>query len=448
MTETIVALSTPPGIAGISVIRVSGSESFAIVDSCFSGKTRISDAKSHTIHYGKYFSGEKLIDMVTVAVFRAPHSYTGEDVAEISCHGGYFVYNAIIDELSRAGARQAQAGEFTRRAFINGKLDLLEVEAVADIIHSVSVPGAETSARQLSGQFSAKLSMLREKLLKVAGLLELELDFADEDIELTDSNEILDLLRETESYTRELSDSFKSAEILRSGFYVGIAGYPNSGKSTLFNAIIGHRRAIVNEMPGTTRDYIEEQLVMNGLTFKFIDTAGIRETHDSIEIEGIKFVESIISQSNLIIIVNDYSLSATNSDALFDKLRAQYAYKDIVILQNKIDLTHETATGERELFVSAKNNIGIDRLKSYIIDKAKSTVSMENNVLINQRHAYLLTSAADHLLSARMALQNGAEKYLVSIDVRASAELFGEVTGENWNEEVLNNIFSNFCIGK
>lgn len=243
MAEPIVALSTPPGVSGLAVVRTSGDGVYEIVDQCFFGKVKISETKTHTIHYGEFRRRDKLVDFVTVSVFRAPNSYTGEDVAEISCHGGYFVAEAIIETLIENGCRLAEPGEFTKRAFLNGKLDLTQVEAVADIIHSTSQQGYQTAVRQLSGEFSKRLAQLKKKLLDAAGLLELELDFAEDGFEFIDRSRILKAIDEAIDYCRELSSSYHSSEIFRSGFFVGITGFPNSGKSTLFNSILNRKRA-------------------------------------------------------------------------------------------------------------------------------------------------------------------------------------------------------------
>lgn len=447
MIETIAALSTPPGIAGLAVVRLSGPSAIQIADSCFSAKATLASAPSHTVHYGLFTHDGRTIDTVTMAIFIAPKSYTGEDVVEISCHGGSFVYTSIIDALCAAGAVLARPGEFTRRAFVNGKLGLLQVEAVADIIHSASVPGAETSARQLSGGLSKRLSEIRKKLIEISSLLELELDFADEDVEFADKRQVLELLDGSETLARQLSESHRSAEILRSGYYVGIAGFPNSGKSTLFNALLGRERAIVHESPGTTRDYIEESIIIDGITIRITDTAGIRDTDDTIEIEGIKFVDSIVAMSNMVLVVNDSSLGAEHSSGLVGKLQNKYSEKEIVLLQNKIDISSRSDSSAT-LSISAKKGTGISELKQFISSRAKEETRIESDLLVNQRHAYLLAGAAESLRAAKSALEAGAENFLISIDIRKAAEIFGEITGENWSEEVLNSIFAGFCIGK
>jgi tRNA modification GTPase len=329
MNKTIVALATPPGISGLSVIRLSGDNAFLIADKIFKGRKKIAEAKSHTILYGKIINNNELIDNVTVSVFKEPNSYTGENTVEIGCHGGNLIYNQIIDLLILNGAEFAAPGEFTKRAFLNGKLDLTQAEAVADIIHSNSVPGTQTAARQLDGMFTQKLNDLRKQLLDISGLLELELDFSEEDLELIDKSEIIDKINTTKDFCSELSNSFSSAEILRSGFFVGIAGYPNSGKSTLFNSLLEHKRAIVSEIPGTTRDYLEGSIMLNGISITLFDTAGIRESDDIVEIEGVRLVDSVINQANLVFVLNDISKSRNNSNELYKSLKHKYPDTEI-----------------------------------------------------------------------------------------------------------------------
>lgn len=449
MAEPIVALSTPPGISGLAVVRASGDNIFEIVDKCFRGKVKISESKTHTIHYGELFNKGRLIDFVTVSVFRAPNSYTGEDVAEISCHGGYFVAEAIIETLIEHGCRLAEPGEFTKRAFLNGKMDLTQVEAVADIIHSSSVKGYQTAVRQLAGEFSKHIALFKQKLLDAAGLLELELDFADEGFEFVDRNVILKSIDESIQFCEELASSFHSSEILRSGYFVGIAGFPNSGKSTLFNAILKRRRAIVSEVPGTTRDYLEESIYIDGVQVKLIDTAGLRQTEDIVEIEGIRMVESLLAQSNLILIINDLTLGNTHSDALFFEICERYKNSRVVLVQNKQDLLQEIPPKrDFEIYISAKYNTGVDKIYDIIREEIRKESEHIKDVLINQRHYLLLKRASEELKKARQSLIDNLGNELVADDLRKAVRTLGEIIGDTFSQDVLNNIFSKFCIGK
>jgi len=449
MNKTIVALATPPGIGGLAIIRLSGKDSFEIADKVFKGKSILSDSKSHTIHYGNIESDGILLDKITCSIFREPNSYTGENVIEFGCHGGQIIANLIIDVLIKNGAQPATPGEFTRRAFLNGKIDLTQVEAVADIIHSNTVAGVNTAARQLNGNFTQRLKNLRKELLDIAALLELELDFSDEGIELIPKDRIIEKLINSIQFCNELADSYKSSEILRSGYFVGIVGFPNSGKSTLFNMLLEKNRAIVSHIPGTTRDYIEEDLFVNDMTIRLIDTAGIRETSDTIEIEGIKLVESILAQSNLILFLNDVQLGREYSDNLINRISRNYPKTPIMIAQNKIDSIESVpANIDREIFISAKFKIGIQELKNKIYEYAKNSIDRENDILINQRHSLLLKSASISLTDALKSTEDNFENEFIAIDVRKAVKILGELTGETWNEEVLDHIFSRFCIGK
>lgn len=445
MKRTIAALATPPGIGGIAVIRVSGDDSIKISDKMFHGKHSLINVDTHTIHYGLVKADEILVDTVTAAVFKEPSSYTGENVVEISCHGGMIVAGRILDILYANGASPAEPGEFTKRAFLNGKLDLTQVEAVADIIHSATVPGAATAARQLTGSFTKKLSDLRIKLLDVSSLLELELDFAEEDIEFADRSKVIEKIDETLGFCKLLIDSFESAEILRSGYFVAIAGYPNSGKSTLFNSLLGKKRAIVSEIAGTTRDYLEENIMINGIAIRISDTAGLRENSDDlIEIEGIKMVESVMSEANMILILNDITLGMNHSDQLLLSIKSKFPDKEIVLLQNKTDLTEFA----EESYISALKGRGIDLLKNMIYEKAKVSEDRVNDVLINSRHSDLLGAASRSLETAKELVLSDSDNEIISIEIRKATKILGELTGESWNEEVLAHIFSRFCIGK
>lgn len=450
MGETITALATPPGVAGLSVIRVSGNEAISIVSKSFRGKNDLNDAKSHTIHYGSFYHIDILLDNVTVSVFRNPNSYTGEDVVEIGCHGGVLLYQEILNTLIENGCRLAEPGEFTRRAFLNGKLDLTQVEAVADIIHSQSVPGVLTAARQLKGNFTERLKYFRDNLINLASLLELELDFVEEDLIFAQKEEIREKIGNAISSCKELTEAYKASEILRSGYYVGIAGYPNSGKSTLFNTLLQRERAITSHIPGTTRDYIEETLLLNGISVKLIDTAGLRDTEDIIELEGIRLVNSVIEQSNMILVINDITISPYNSDKLLNSLKKKYPEKIIFLINNKIDKVTDNlnATNFEAVYISAKKNVGIEQLKQRIEKAALESTERVLDILINQRHAVLLKRATDELQGALQAVNDNFENEFIAIDIRRAIKTLGEITGESWDDEILNNIFSKFCIGK
>lgn len=447
MNRTIAALATPPGTGGLAVIRISGDNAINIASDCFLPAGKLGNAMPNTIHYGKIHNGGTILDTVTASVFLAPHSYTGENTVEIGCHGGQLIADMILNTIYSSGATPAEPGEFTKRAFLNGKLDLAQVEAVADLIHSLSVPGVQTAARQLKGEFTKRLRELRRKLLDTAGLLELELDFSEEGLDLIDKSKIRENITSTIQFCNELTESYKSAEILRSGFFVAIAGYPNSGKSTLFNALLGRNRAIVSHIAGTTRDYIEETLMLNGLAIKFTDTAGIRETEDIIEIEGIKLVESVLEQANLILVLNDASNGFDNSDSLFENLQSGYPNTKILLLQNKIDLV-DTEIRHNVLSISAITGAGINKLKELISDLAKNSTTRVSDILVNTRHANLLNEAKSSLETALGAMETFTENEIIAIDIRRATKILGELTGESWSEEVLEHIFSNFCIGK
>lgn len=444
MSTTIAAIATAPGIAGLAVVRISGDDALSISDKLFKGKKSLSEFDSHTIHYGKFFRNDgSLLDTVTASIFKNPNSYTGEDTIEFGCHGGFITANEIVKELIKAGATTPTPGEFTKRAFLNGKLDLTQVEAVADIIHSVSIPGSAAAARQLEGNFKDKLKEFRKNLLQTAGLLELELDFSEEDLELVPKKEILTRIIDAKKFCQNLIDSFVGSTILRSGFQIGIVGYPNSGKSTLFNTLAGKNRAIVSDIAGTTRDYIEEFIYINNIPFKIVDTAGIRESNDIIEIEGIKLVESILQKSELILVINDINQGENNSEELFHKLKEKY--NNVHLIQNKIDLNN---IDTEHISISAKNNTGIENLKDLFYQTAKNSIERVNDALINERQKSLLEQIIVNLDNASESLNLEMENELIAIDLRTAIKIIGEITGEAWNEEILAAIFSDFCIGK
>lgn len=446
MNKSITAVATPPGTGGISIIRISGEQSFEILTKFFISRNQIDFTKGGRIYYGKIEYNNHIIDSVTASIFKAPNSYTGENIVEIGCHGNTLLASKIVDIIVKCGAAYAEPGEFTKRAFLNGKIDLAQAEGVADLIHSVSMPGIETATRQIEGNFTQRLSVMRQQLLDISSLLELELDFSEEGLDFIDKSEITNKIMEAKSFCVDLIDSYTASEICRSGFYVGIAGYPNSGKSTLFNSLLTRKRAIVSDIAGTTRDYLEENLYINGMRLVIADTAGIRETSNTIEIEGIKLIESVISKANIVLILNDSQISGSNSDVLFNSISQKYPNKEVVVVQNKVDLSGFDS--DDYICVSAKNGMGTDKLRQYLYDKSVSSISGLSDIMINSRHRQLLLAANEALDAAYESINLGMDNEIIAIDLRLATKILGELTGDSWNEEVLSNIFSRFCIGK
>lgn len=448
MSKTIVALATPPGTSGIAVVRMSGNSAIDIADKHFAGKIKLAEAKSHSVHYGKFISNNEIVDTVTASIYLSPHSYTGENIVEISSHGSVIVYEEIIRALIQSGANLAKPGEFTERAFLNGKMDLIQAEAVADLINSVSVFSEHASARQVSGEFTNRILEFKKNLIDIASLLELELDFADEDLEFISSDQIKNKIETTYDYIQNIIDSYQSAQITRSGFYVAIVGYPNTGKSTLFNTLLKKQRAIVSNIPGTTRDYLEEYLYLNGMPIKVFDTAGLRESSDIIEIEGIKLVNSILNQSNLICVLNDSSISESYSDKLFEKLQKEYFNKKIILIQNKTDLSNIQSNKQNEFLISAKFENGIKELKEYIEKQANQSTERVSDILLNQRQYLILQDIKTYLMNAINSIDSEMDNSFISFDIRNAIKKLGELTGEIYSDDILHNIFSKFCIGK
>jgi len=450
LDDTICAPATPPGVSGLAVIRLSGKDAFTIADRCFRGKNTLSGSPSHTIQYGKFYDNLLFLDTVTASVFRAPHSYTGEDTVEFGCHGGMVVSEEIISALLHQGSRFADPGEFTRRAFMNGKMDLTQVEAVADIIHAVSSKGSHIAARQLIGGFTKTIRLLRKDLLSVCALLELELDFSGEDIEFVDKNRFLTMIDSTISSCRQISDSTASS-ILRHGFQVGLAGYPNAGKSTFFNALLNKKRSIVSPIAGTTRDYIQDTFTLNGITISLYDTAGLRnDSDDSIELEGIALTHSLLDSSNLIFVINDLTLGEHHSLSLLHSLQERYPATKLCLIHNKLDQSTlpPAIQTDNVFYVSALDGLGINNVKQYIENVATGSTERVTDVLLNHRHSALLSLIIIHLTNAKTSLTNGMSNEFVTIDIRRAITSLGEITGEVLNEEILNTIFSQFCIGK
>ncbi len=466
--ETIVALATPSGAGAIAVIRLSGKDAIRIASQVFqsvSGKD-LSQQKTHTIHLGHIVdpstgSGQvgKVIDQVLVSIFKGPNSYTGENVVEISCHGSTFIQQQIIQLLLRKGAKMADAGEFTLRAFLNGKLDLSQAEAVADLIASDNEASHQIAMQQMRGGFSNEIAKLREELLNFASLIELELDFSEEDVEFADRTAFHELLNRIEFVLKRLIDSFAVGNVIKNGIPVAIVGEPNVGKSTLLNALLNEERAIVSDIAGTTRDTIEDELVIDGIGFRFIDTAGIRDTQDHVESIGIKKTFEKIEQAQVVLFLVDSSdLNATNLEKLkieIEKIKNKYPQKALTIIGNKADKLSDDVKQHIEneipniLFLSAKQKTGVDELKNTLLSFV-NTGALRNNetIVTNTRHYDSLLKALEEIQKVKWGLDAGISSDLMAIDIRSALYYFGEITGEVTNDELLGNIFANFCIGK
>jgi tRNA modification GTPase len=458
--ETIVALATPSGAGAVAIIRMSGKESITIAKEVFESVSRkdITKQKTHTIHLGTIVDGAKVYDQVLVSIFKNPNSYTGEDVIEISCHGSTFIQQQIIQLLLRKGCRMAQAGEFTLRAFLNGKLDLSQAEAVADLISSDNEASHQIAMQQMRGGFSSEISKLREELLNFASLIELELDFAEEDVEFADRTQFHDLLNRIEFVLKRLIDSFAVGNVIKNGIPVAIVGEPNVGKSTLLNALLNEERAIVSDIAGTTRDTIEDELVIDGIGFRFIDTAGIRETIDVVESIGIKKTFEKIEQAQVVVYLFDsseYTISSSKFQIEIEKIKNQFPLKPLIIIGNKADKLSEEETKNLKLqipsilLLSAKEKLGIDDLKNQLLSFV-NTGALRNNetIITNTRHYDSLLKALEEIQKVKFGLNSNLPSDLMAIDIRQALYYFGEITGEVTNDELLGNIFANFCIGK
>jgi tRNA modification GTPase len=452
--DTIVALATPNGIGAIGVIRLSGPQAIAIANSVFKGKDLTRQA-SHTIHFGNVVDGEVILDEVLMSLFVAPRSYTRENVVEISCHGSNYIIESIIKLLMRSGARAARAGEFTMRAFLNGQMDLSQAEAVADLIAANSKASQQAAMQQLRGGFSNQLQALREQLVTFASLVELELDFSEEDVEFANREQLRSLVFEIERVIGKLIQSFELGNAIKQGVNTVIAGRPNAGKSTLLNALLNEDRAIVSHIPGTTRDTIEEVLNINGINFRLIDTAGIREATDTIEQIGVQKTMEKISQTAVLLYVYDVN-ELSDADLAADIAELVKPGIPAIIVANKTDLLNAPAIlniqlpeGADLMQVSAKEKQHIDELKQLIYQRTvKGQLSGDETLITNIRHLEALQKTEQALARVLDGIQSQVSSDFLAMDIKQGLHYLGEITGKVTTDDLLDNIFSKFCIGK
>ena len=453
--ETIIALATPSGMGAISVIRISGSKAISITEKLFKpkGNKILSKQKSHTVHLGNLMKNNFVLDEVLVTIFFGPNSYTGEDTIEISCHGSTYIQQKIIDLYIENGIRVASPGEFTLRAFLNGKMDLNQAEAVADLIASENEGSHNLAIQQMKSGFSNDLKKLRSELLHFSSMIELELDFSQEDVEFAERNEFKKLINKITKELGDLINSFSSGNVLKNGIAVAIAGKPNAGKSSLLNTLLNEDKAIVSNIPGTTRDSIEDSLIIDGIKFRFTDTAGLRKTDDVIESKGIEKTKEKIRQSKILIYlfdVNDTNLDEINSDI------ESFKRKDlsVILVRNKVDLKivskdlFEELKNLNFLEISANDNNSVNIVKNKLLDEVNILNPHTDTIVSNSRHYQALINAMTAIKDVSNGLESNISGDLLSIDIRKSIENLAEITGEITNDDVLGNIFSNFCIGK
>ena len=457
MPDTIVALATPPGIGAIGVIRLSGPLAIQIVDTVFHGK-KLSKQASHTIHFGTIRDEQNLIlDEVLVSLFVEPRSYTGENVVEISCHGSNYIIQELIRLFIRSGARAAQPGEFTLRAFLNGQMDLAQAEAVADLIAASSEAAQQVAINQLRGGISTEIKKLRQELIDFASLIELELDFGEEDVEFANRVQLKALVQQLLRFIHKLLESFQLGNAIKEGVITVIAGRPNAGKSTLLNALLNEDRAIVSEIAGTTRDTIEESLNIQGIQFRIIDTAGIREASDAIEAIGVQKTLEKVRQSAVLIYLFDV---IKTQPAQLEADLAQLVHPDtqLLVVANKMDLNPYTEykhyanphfSAEQWIPISASNEMNIEYLKERLYQTViGNQVSMDSAIISNLRHYDALQKAQESLAAVIRGLENVVTTDFIAMDIRHALAYLGEITGEISTEDLLDNIFSRFCIGK
>jgi tRNA modification GTPase len=453
--ETIIALATPNGLGAISVIRISGNNSIKIAEKLFkSNKNKLlSNQKSHTVHLGHIMKENHELDEVLITLFKGPYSYTGEDTIEISCHGSTYIQKEIINLFIDNGIRIANPGEFTLRAFLNGKMDLNQAEAVADLIASENEGSHKLAMQQMKSGFSNDLKKLRAELLHFSSMIELELDFSQEDVEFAERNDFKILTNKIKSELKILIDSFQSGNVLKNGISVAIAGKPNAGKSSLLNTLLNEDKAIVSDIPGTTRDSIEDSLIINGINFRFIDTAGLRETNDVIESKGIEKTKEKIKKAKILLYLFD--INDTNINEIKNSLDS-FSRDDlsIILVRNKIDLKINNKNLLNDLKklelieISATEKKSVLKLKERLIDEVNLLNPYTDVIISNSRHYEALKKALKAIEEVNKGLKENISGDLLSVDIRRSIEFLAEITGEITNDDVLGNIFANFCIGK
>lgn len=459
--DIICAISTPPGMGAIAVIRLSGEGSSLLADRIFQSPTgkKLNEAAANTVYFGRVMAEDEVLDEVLVTVFHAPHSFTGEESVEISCHGSVYIQQKIMELLFAHGARLAEPGEFTRRAFRNGKFDLSQAEAVADLISSSSRASHRVAMNQMRGGFAKKLIDLRDKLLQFVSLIELELDFSEEDVEFANREQLYLLTQEIGEEIDKLVHSFRLGNAIKSGIPVAIIGETNAGKSTLLNLLLNEEKAIVSDIHGTTRDVIEDIMNIGGVTFRFIDTAGIRQTSDTIESMGIERTFRKIEQASIVLWMIDLTTPREKIESLAKSIVPKTEGKHLVLLFNKADLIPGEQRAELEnilpevgddrLFISARQHYNTDRLQELLVKAAAiPSISEEDVIVTNLRHYEALTKALEAILRVKEGLEIGITHDFLSQDIRECMFHFGEITGQISTDEILGNIFSKFCIGK
>ncbi len=449
--DTIIALATPQGVSGLAVIRLSGKDSIDITDKVFAGK-RLIDQPTHSVHFGTIGEQNKIIDEVLVTVFKEPNSFTKENSTEISCHGSPVIIRQIIKLFLKNGARLAEAGEFTKRAFMNGRFDLAQAEAVADLIHAENDNARQAALNQMRGGFSNEITHLREELIHFASLIELELDFGEEDVEFAKRDDLLLLVEKVQSYLTRLIASFDQGNVIKNGIPTVIAGKPNAGKSTLLNALLNEEKAIVSEIPGTTRDVIEDEITLGGVTFRFMDTAGLRETQDVIEALGVSRTHERMKIAALILYLFDLS-NTTIEEIAIEEARLKAIGRPYIKVGNKVDKASKqllSAINDQDfVLISASSKTNLETLKKEILSKVNIQEVKQGDVLVtNLRHYQKLTETNEALERVVTGLNSGITGDFLAMDIRQALHFLGEITGTITSDDLLENIFANFCIGK